>query len=49
MPNYEELYYESQAKLADIEEELKALTLKVRRFMCESEEKVLSDETDGEN
>ena len=48
MPDYKELFYESQAQLADIEEELKRLVLKIRAVMRESEEKIIS-ENDGEN
>jgi len=43
MPDYKELFYESQAQLADIEEELKRMALKIQTIMRESEEKVISD------
>jgi len=43
MPDYKELYYESQAKLADIEEDLKKMVLRIQNIMRESEEKVISD------
>lgn len=49
MPDYEKLYYESQARLADIAEELKMLTLKIHQIMRESEEKAIADETDGQD
>ncbi len=44
MPDYKELYYESQARLADLEEELKRLVLKIQSVMRESEEKILEDD-----
>ena len=43
MPDYKELYYESQAQLADIEEELKKMVLKIQAVMRASEEKVISE------
>ncbi|MBR1528912.1 MAG: hypothetical protein IJ642_06390 [Oscillospiraceae bacterium] len=46
MPDYKELYYESQAELADIEEKLKKMVLHIQMIMRKSEEKVISD---GEN
>ncbi|MDE5737941.1 MAG: hypothetical protein K2H93_06225 [Oscillospiraceae bacterium] len=49
MPNYEKLFYESQAQLADIADELEKLALKIKQNMCEAEEKVISDEDDSNN
>jgi len=48
MPDYKELFYQSQAELADIEEELKRMVLKIQRVMREAEEEIIS-ENDGEN
>ena len=49
MPDYKELFYESQAQLADIEEELKKMVLKIQTVMRESEEKVISDGENSQN
>ena len=43
MPDYEKLYYESQAQLAELADELQRIVLKIQRQMAESEEKVLSE------
>lgn len=48
MPDYEKLFYESQAQLADIIDELKKLTLKAQMAMLDAEEKVISEENDGD-
>ena len=48
MPDYEKLFYESQAQLADIIDELKKLTLKVQDAMLDAEEKIISDESNGD-
>ena len=42
MPDCKELFYESQAQLADLEEELKRMALKIQTIMREVEEKVIS-------
>ena len=39
MPDYEKLYYESQAQLAGLADELQRIVLKIQRQMAESEEK----------
>ena len=44
MLDYEKLFYESQAQLADISDELRRLFLKIQSDMCEAEEKVISEE-----
>ena len=44
MPDYKELFYESQAELADIAEELKRLVLKIESNMRIAEEKVISED-----
>ena len=49
MPDYEKLYYESQARLADLAEELRKMVLKIQSEMRKSEEKVIKEETNGEN
>lgn len=43
MLDYEKLFYESQAQLADMIDELEKLILKIKQSMCETEEKVISD------
>ena len=48
MPDYEKLFYESQAQLADIAEELEKLLLKIKKDMCIAEEKVISDENNSD-
>ena len=48
MIDYKELFYESQAELADIAEELKRLVLKIESSMRTAEEKVISED-DCEN
>ena len=48
MPDYKELFYQSQSDLADIEEELKRMVLKIQRVMRKAEEEIIS-ENDGEN
>ena len=36
MPDYKELFYQSQAELADIEEELKRIVLKIKNnIICQ--------------
>jgi len=49
MPDYEKLFYESQAQLADIAEKLRKLVLKIQSNMRETEEKVISDGDDAQN
>ena len=44
MIDYKELFYESQAELADIAEELKRLVLKIESNMRIAEEKVISED-----
>ena len=44
MPDYKELFYKSQAELADIAEELKQLVLKSESNMRIAEEKVISED-----
>ncbi len=44
MPDYEKLFYESQAQLADIEEELRKLVLRIQSLMRQSEEQILSED-----
>ncbi len=44
MPDYEKLFYESQAELADLEERLKQMVLEIQSFMRSAEEKVISDD-----
>lgn len=44
MPDYKELFYESQAELADMEERLKQMILEIRSFMRRCEEKVISED-----
>lgn len=44
MIDYKELFYESQAELADIAEELKRLVLKIESSMRTAEEKVISED-----
>ena len=48
MPDYKELFYKSQAELADIAEELRQLVLKIESNMRTAEEKVISED-DSEN
>jgi|GEM_PF-1441147 len=48
MPDYKELFYHSQAELADIEEELKKLVLRIQSVMRKAEEEIIS-ENNGEN
>ena len=43
MIDYKELYYESQAKIADIIEKLEEMSQELKNFMQESEEKVISE------
>ena len=49
MLDYEKLFYESQAQLADIADELEKLALKIKQNMCEAEEKIISDGDDSNN
>ena len=49
MPDYEKLYYESQAQLAELADELQRIVLKIQRQMAESEEKVLSETENEQN
>ena len=44
MPDYKELFYESQAELADMEERLKQMILEIRSFMRKCEEEVISED-----
>ena len=44
MPDYEKLFYESQAELADLEERLKQMVLEIQSFMRSAEEKVISED-----
>ena len=44
MPDYEKLFYESQAELADLEEQLKQMVLEIQSFMRSAEEKIISEE-----
>ena len=44
MPDYKELFYESQAELANLEEKLKKIVLEIQSFMRDAEEKVISEE-----
>lgn len=44
MTDYKELFYKSQAKIADIIDELDGISKLLRDFMDECEEKVISDE-----
>ena len=44
MPDYEKLFYESQAQLADIEEELRKLVLRIQSLMRRTEEQILSED-----
>ena len=48
MSDYGNLFYESQAQLADIADELGRLVLKIQRDMCVAEEKIISDENNGD-
>ncbi|MBR0485130.1 MAG: hypothetical protein IJJ69_10170 [Oscillospiraceae bacterium] len=48
MSDYKELFYQSQAELADIEEKLKRIVLKIQRVMREAEEEIIS-ENDSDN
>ena len=48
MPDYKELFYQSQAELADIAEELQKLVLKIQSNMRKAEEEIIS-ENDSEN
>lgn len=47
MLDYEKLFYESQAQLADMVDELEKLVSKIKQNMCEAEEKIISDEDDS--
>ena len=48
--DYGNLFYESQAQLADIIDELEKLTEKIKDAMLDAEEKIISDdEEDGED
>ena len=49
MPDYEKLFYQSQARLADLIDELEKLTEKVKDAMLDAEEKIISDESDGDD
>ncbi|MCM1227239.1 MAG: hypothetical protein NC320_07420 [Clostridium sp.] len=44
MTDYKELFYKSQAKIADVIEELDGMSQLLKDFMNECEEKVISDE-----
>lgn len=49
MPDYEQLYYKSQAQLADTIELLEQLTGKLKHFMENCEEAILTDDENDEN
>lgn len=49
MTDYEKLYYESQAQLANLADELKGMALDIQRMMRQSEEKILSENEDVQN
>ena len=46
MPDYKNLFYQSQAELVDIEEELEELIFKIRSAMRRVEEEVIVEEYD---
>lgn len=45
MTDYKELYYQSQAQFADIADKLKQMVLEIQQNMRESEEAVISSES----
>lgn len=45
MIDYKELYYQSQAQFADIADKLKQMVLEIQQNMRESEEAVISSES----
>ncbi len=50
MSDYKELFYQSQAKLADAIDELDSLSQSLKEFMVEAEESVISkDSTHPDN
>ena len=46
MTDYKALYYKSQAQLADIADKLKQIVLDIQKNMRDSEEIVISSESD---
>ena len=44
MPDYKQLFYRSQAEIADIIEQLSQLEERLKEHMLECEEKVVGDE-----
>jgi len=44
MADYKELYYESQAKIADMIEKLEEMTEELKKLMRENEEKIISED-----
>ena len=49
MPDYKELFYQSQAQLADIAEKLKQLSDEIKHNMECAEEKILSETDQDKN
>lgn len=45
MPDYKKLYYESQAQLANVVDELRKLVFTIQQDMRDSEESIISDES----
>ena len=48
MPDYKELFYRSQAEIADITDILEKLEIRLKSFMAECEEIILDDSDDRE-
>ena len=48
MADYKELFYQSQALLADMEEELKGMLLLIRKEMQAMEEAIISEDVKNE-
>ncbi len=49
MTDYKELFYKSQAKIADLEEQFEALTSDLKAFMKNCEEAVVESDDIEEN
>ncbi len=45
MNNYKELFYRSQAKMADTIEKIDLLSAQLKAFMCDMEELIVNNET----
>ncbi len=49
MPDYKELFYASQAEIADTIEKLENITESLKSFMCSCEDNIIESDEEDEN